>query len=297
MSPGTAPRHGFTQSGEAGSDVPVGNARCGSGLPPADFRQSSASAGSRMRQVVRDVAGEACGDGRTARAESSAMSDWPEIRDAVAKLCARFPGEYWRALDRERTYPTRVRAGAHRHGLPLHPRSRGVRRQRPAVVRRRSGARGDSLRRLQRRGLPRPDVHDGHRAPSWQRGAEAALSARNRNRRTAAAGIRSDRADEREQHPGTAHHRGEEGQFTLRRQRAEGVDVAGRALRPDAPARANDSRRRGEEADRGTFGLSRRHARGKGQRPRDPTNPDHDQPLDDRNLLRRSRDPRGQSDR
>jgi alkylation response protein AidB-like acyl-CoA dehydrogenase len=31
---------------------------------------------------------------------------YPEIRDAIAKLCARFPGEYWRALDRERAYPT-----------------------------------------------------------------------------------------------------------------------------------------------------------------------------------------------
>ena len=29
-----------------------------------------------------------------------------EIRDAVAKLCAGFPGEYWRQLDRERRYPT-----------------------------------------------------------------------------------------------------------------------------------------------------------------------------------------------
>ena len=31
--------------------------------------------------------------------------DYPEIRDAVAKLCERFPGEYWRALDREGRYP------------------------------------------------------------------------------------------------------------------------------------------------------------------------------------------------
>jgi len=30
----------------------------------------------------------------------------PEIRDAVAKLCAGFPGEYWRKLDREQAYPT-----------------------------------------------------------------------------------------------------------------------------------------------------------------------------------------------
>src|ERR1700691_5097611 len=32
--------------------------------------------------------------------------NFPEIRDAVRKLCARFPGEYWRKLDRERAYPT-----------------------------------------------------------------------------------------------------------------------------------------------------------------------------------------------
>jgi alkylation response protein AidB-like acyl-CoA dehydrogenase len=32
--------------------------------------------------------------------------DHPEIRAAVRALCARFPGKYWRALDRERTYPT-----------------------------------------------------------------------------------------------------------------------------------------------------------------------------------------------
>jgi alkylation response protein AidB-like acyl-CoA dehydrogenase len=29
-----------------------------------------------------------------------------EIREEVAKLCARFPGEYWREVDRERAYPT-----------------------------------------------------------------------------------------------------------------------------------------------------------------------------------------------
>ena len=29
-----------------------------------------------------------------------------DIRDGVAKLCATFPMEYWRALDRDRKYPT-----------------------------------------------------------------------------------------------------------------------------------------------------------------------------------------------
>jgi len=31
---------------------------------------------------------------------------YEDIREAVAKLCAQFPGEYWRALDREMAYPT-----------------------------------------------------------------------------------------------------------------------------------------------------------------------------------------------
>jgi alkylation response protein AidB-like acyl-CoA dehydrogenase len=30
---------------------------------------------------------------------------FPEIRDSVQRLCARFPGSYWQALDRDRTYP------------------------------------------------------------------------------------------------------------------------------------------------------------------------------------------------
>ncbi|MGJ4901262.1 acyl-CoA dehydrogenase family protein [Bradyrhizobium sp. HKCCYLS2058] len=32
--------------------------------------------------------------------------DYADIRDAVAKLCAQFPGEYWRKLDREMAYPS-----------------------------------------------------------------------------------------------------------------------------------------------------------------------------------------------
>jgi len=31
---------------------------------------------------------------------------YPEIRDAVARLCARFPGDYWRARDRDMSYPS-----------------------------------------------------------------------------------------------------------------------------------------------------------------------------------------------
>src|SRR3979490_2334233 len=31
--------------------------------------------------------------------------EFADMRDAVAKLCAQFPGEYWRKLDREMAYP------------------------------------------------------------------------------------------------------------------------------------------------------------------------------------------------
>ena len=30
---------------------------------------------------------------------------YASIREEVAKLCAEFPGEYWRAKDRDRAYP------------------------------------------------------------------------------------------------------------------------------------------------------------------------------------------------
>ncbi len=35
-----------------------------------------------------------------------------DIRESVRALCAKFRGEYWRALDRERAYPTEFRQSA-----------------------------------------------------------------------------------------------------------------------------------------------------------------------------------------
>ena len=39
-------------------------------------------------------------------AESKPDETFAEIRTAVRALCERFPGEYWRALDRDRAYPS-----------------------------------------------------------------------------------------------------------------------------------------------------------------------------------------------
>ena len=36
-------------------------------------------------------------------------SSFPEIRESIQRLCARFPGSYWQALDRQRTYPQGIR--------------------------------------------------------------------------------------------------------------------------------------------------------------------------------------------
>ena len=36
----------------------------------------------------------------------NAELNYPDIRDAVSKLCAQFPGEYWRDLDSRHEYPT-----------------------------------------------------------------------------------------------------------------------------------------------------------------------------------------------
>jgi hypothetical protein len=40
------------------------------------------------------------------RRASDDTEDFAPIREAVRALCEKFPGEYWRALDRERAYPT-----------------------------------------------------------------------------------------------------------------------------------------------------------------------------------------------
>ena len=77
-------------------------------------------------------------------------------------LCAKFPGEYWRALDRERAYPKEFVAALTDAGylaalIPEEYGGSGLASARGSRDPRRS-----ARRRLQRRRLPRADVHDGH---------------------------------------------------------------------------------------------------------------------------------------
>ena len=48
---------------------------------------------------------------------SPATDDLAQIRESVRALCAKFPGEYWRALDRERGYPTEFVAALTKAGF------------------------------------------------------------------------------------------------------------------------------------------------------------------------------------
>src|SRR5262245_21149986 len=52
-----------------------------------------------------------------AESESDNTDDLAQIRESVRALCAKFPGEYWRGLDRERGYPTEFVAGATEPGF------------------------------------------------------------------------------------------------------------------------------------------------------------------------------------
>ena len=189
---------------------------------------------------------------------------WPaayaEIREEVAKLCARFPGEYWRKLDEVRGYPTEfvqalTESGYLRRLIPEEYGGAGL-----PLVGGRGDPRADPAQRLQQQRLSCPDVHHGHDPAARQRGAEGRVPAEDRVRRVAAAGVRSDRADERHRHHGAAHHGAARGR-PLHRERAEDLDQPGRAFRSDAAAGPHDAARPGGQAHRGTVHVHRRYAR------------------------------------
>ena len=68
--------------------------------------------------VERDVV--AINNGRAEISDERATptsADLAPIREAVRALCADFPGEYWRTLDRERAYPTEFVAALTKAGF------------------------------------------------------------------------------------------------------------------------------------------------------------------------------------
>src|SRR5690606_18716036 len=112
-------------------------------------------------------------------------------------------------------------------------------------------------------------------------GTEAEVSAQDCHRRTATASLRRDRAGRGHRYdPDQDDGRAPWG--PLRDQRAEGLYLAGAALRPDDPAGAHHAARSGEEAVGGAVRLPGRPAGG--DRPWDgsPADRDDDEPRDER---------------
>ena len=223
--------------------------------------------------------------------------DFPELRDSVRKICARYPGTYWSGLEDKEAYPTEFVERTDRGRLPRRADPRGIRRLRPAAARRGGDPGGNQRLRLRRQPGPRADVHHGHAAAARQRGAEAKIPAGDRRRPHPPAGVRRHRTDHRVGHhavedPGGA------GRRFVRDHRPESVDLARAALRHDAAAGAHHLRRSGEEAQRRAVGVPDRHDREEHrQGPGGPADQGDDQPQHDGSLLRQFPHSRRQPDR
>ena len=123
--------------------------------------------------------------------------DYADIRDAVAKLCAQFPGEYWRKLDREMAYPSAfvdalTQAGYLSVLIPEEYGGAGLKLSAAAAI----------LEEIQRAGCNGGGCH----AQMYTMGTllrhgsdeqKVEMAAEDRQRRIAAAGVRRHRADQR----------------------------------------------------------------------------------------------------
>ena len=213
------------------------------------------------------------------------------------------PGDPAPGAPHLRDFPAAIGAGSTR-SRPIRPNSSselteagllgvadpgGIRRLRPAAARRRGDPRGDQRLRLQRRRVPRADVHHGHAAAARQRGAEARYLPGIAAGRVAAAGLRRHRADHRLRHDQAEDPRpsGNGDHYVVSGQKV----WTSRALHSDLMlllARTTPLER-GEEAQRRAVGVPGRHARGARARARDPADRGDDQPQHHRGVLRQSR--------
>ena len=99
--------------------------------------------------------------------------DYPEIRESVRRICADFPGAYWRELDSAEAYPTEfvkamTEAGFLAALIPEEYGGAGLPLRAAGVILEEIQQRGGNARRH-----PRADVHHGHGAAARQRRAEA----------------------------------------------------------------------------------------------------------------------------
>ena len=126
---------------------------------------------------------------------SAEPDEFADIRDSVRALCAKFPGEYWRALDRERAYPTEFVAALTKAGylaalIPEEYGGSGLAISAAAAILEEIHASGCNGAACHAQMYTMGTIlRHGSAAQKQQ------LSAQDRQRRIAAAGLRRDRAD------------------------------------------------------------------------------------------------------
>ncbi len=227
---------------------------------------------------------------------ATADDNLAEIRASVRALCAPFPGEYWRKLDRERDYPTEFVAALTEAGflaalIPEQYGGSGLTLLEAAAIMEEIHACGCNgaachaqmytMGTLLRHGS---DAQKQRWLPAIASG-ELRLQAFGVTEPTSGTDTLALRT--------TAVREGDH--YIINGQkiwtsRAEHSDL-------HAAARAHDAARAGEDPHRRALGLSGRHAARAGRQHQDQPDPHHDEPRHHRGLLRRPARARGEPDR
>src|SRR4051812_14952447 len=87
------------------------------GFAHSDFAKASLTRPLRGRPLPQAGEVEFVGAQSMTNVNARRDGDHAEIRASVRALCAEFPGEYWRGLDRERTYPSEFVAALTKAGF------------------------------------------------------------------------------------------------------------------------------------------------------------------------------------
>ena len=177
---------------------------------------------------------------------------WPEIREAVRRLCTNYPGDYWRELDRNREYPEAfvkalTDAGYLAVLIPEEYGGSGLPISAGSAVLEEVNASGCNA------GACHAQMYImGTLLRHGSDEAEAALPAEDRDGRTAAPGLRRHRAEQRDGYAEPAHDRGARGQ-RLCGERPEDLDEPRAIFGPHAAARPHHPK---DRVAKRTDGLS-----------------------------------------
>ena len=211
-------------------------------------------------------------------------ADLAPIREAVRALCANFPGEYWRRLDRERAYPEEFVAALTKAGflaalIPEEYGGSGLTMTAATAI----------MEEIQAAGCNGAGCH----AQMYTMGTVLRHGSAEQKKRYLPAIARGEL---RLQAFGVTEPTSGTDTLSLRTTATrdgdsyvingqKDLDLAGRIFRSHAAARPHHAAGAGEVAHRRAFGIFARHARGEGQGTDHPPDPHHDESRHHRGVL------------